>query len=41
MVTNKLKKLGARAYAERAVALQPRTTAFPDILAMILADDGE
>ena len=40
-VTNKLKRPGAMAYAERANALQPEQPAFMDTLATILADAGQ
>ncbi|MEO7114962.1 MAG: XrtA/PEP-CTERM system TPR-repeat protein PrsT, partial [Caldimonas sp.] len=40
-VTNKLKKPGAAAYAERANALRPGQPAFMDTQATILADSGE
>jgi putative PEP-CTERM system TPR-repeat lipoprotein len=40
-VTNKLRKPGATAYAERAVALRPDQADFLDTLATVLADSGQ
>jgi putative PEP-CTERM system TPR-repeat lipoprotein len=40
-VTNKLKKPGATAYAERANSLHPGQPAFLDTLATVLADSGQ
>jgi len=40
-ITYKLKKPGAAALAERAIALAPGKPAFMDTLATILADDGQ
>jgi len=40
-VTNKLKKPGASAYAEKAIALRPQEPAFIDTLATVMADRGD
>jgi putative PEP-CTERM system TPR-repeat lipoprotein len=40
-VTNKLKKPGASAYAEKAISLRPQEPAFIDTLATVMADRGD